>query len=270
MVVQAEVMTSIKWPSVAISWEPRTEEKWAAFVFAAHQAGQLLNRAELRQVELVAAYLLWLPLFCYRYNWAKWATVLLSAVQCYAAFPRTANHAFLAMFAGALMALGSQKDLLLLVVIPFFWGGVQKCVHGLWFDGQMLGWLIVNRTDVVAPLRPLFSDETAKRLALGDYRLSGGWLVVTNFVWLLELITPTVLFVRTHAWWILLCIGWSLQLVAHEWEFALLLSFLCISAAPLRVQKFGFAAVLGGVLVLAATRLGWLPIPYAFLETVGR
>lgn len=245
-----------------------TESRALAVALAAHQAGQLLGRAELSRWPFFVAYAAVVPLFVWRRPLALWALVALSAAQCLATFPRTANHAFLAVFALALLALREEAGWLTLAAIAFSWGGAQKLVHGLWFDGQVLGWLIAHRTDVSAQLRPFISDETAAHLTAGRYVLPGVWLAISNAVWVTELAAPAVLLSRRHAWWLLLAGTWAVQAVAHEWEFALLLSLLALGGAPPRARAIGCGCVIGGVAVLALARLGVLPVPYAFLPTV--
>ena len=259
-----------------------------AGVLAAHQAGQLLARAELRSWPAAAGYAgllgvaAWLP--AARRAPALWGLAALSGWQCFATFPRTANHAFLAALAAALVALRADdrddahwsRQFLALGAIAFFWAGVQKLVHGHWFDGQALGWLIATREDVAAQLRPLVDDATAAGLGAlsptrdgaGPFQLPGGWRVASNGVWILEVLSPAALLLRSHAWWLLLAAAWGAQWVAHEWEFALLLSVLALGGAPARARSIGLAAVLAGIACLALARLGVVPVPPALLPTV--
>ena len=252
-----------------------------ATVHAAHQASQLGLRPDALTPWLAALHLAAIGLALSRPRLAMSAVALLGVVQCAAAFPRTATHLYLGVVVSLLLALLDPEDpldqrllrrsALALPLIVFAWSGVQKAVHGYWFAGQLLAWTIASRDDVALVARPLLDDSTAAQLASfrrevegsGPYRLGGGWAVISNLVWLAELGSPLLaVWARAQLWWVLLLGLWTIQLVAHEWQFALLFTNLLWCAAPQRAQPIGRALTLAALAVLVVARaagLGLMP-----------
>lgn len=252
-----------------------TDARALAAVHALHQAGQSLGVTP--PGVLLAAHLVTVPLAWVRPRVAMGLVAGLGIVQCALAFPRTGNHLFLGVVVSLLLALiDHTRDeerrlrsdaLLAMVILVFAWSGVHKLLHGLWFRGETLAWLASSRADVAAVLRPFMSDDLAAELGAasrategsGPFRLRGGWVLVSNAVWLGELLVLGLWHPRLRALApkLLLGLAWVVQLVAHEWEFALLLTTMLLPA-PSRLR---WVAALG-VILLALMRLGVVPAPF--------
>lgn len=252
-----------------------TDARALAALHALHQAGQSLGVTP--PGALLAAHLVTVPLAWFRPRVAMALVAALGVVQCVLAFPRTGNHLFLGVVVSLLLALIDHARpeerhlrsdaLLAIVILVFAWSGVHKVLHGLWFRGETLAWLATSRGDVAAVLRPFLSDELAAELGAasrvndgsGPFRLRGAWLLVSNAVWLGELLVLGLWHprLRAHAPKLLLGLAWAVQLVAHEWEFALLLTTMLLPAA----SRLRWVAALA-VIALALLRLGVVPAPF--------
>jgi hypothetical protein len=127
-----------------------------------------------------------------------------------AEFPATGNHAYLELYFLLLLALlrpddPAERPLLMrslrwLVCLVLFTSGVQKVAHGYYFHGQYLTYSLWIETfrPVLAFLLPAgeyarltsFSTE----LGAGPYLVSSSlMLVVSNAVWVAELVLPLML-----------------------------------------------------------------------------
>lgn len=249
-----------------------TDARGIATVHALHQAAQVLGQPATHPV-LVVLHVLSLPLAWWKPRATMWLVALLGVAQCVLAFPRTGNHLYLGVVVSLLIALldDDRDELLAVVLISFVWSGIHKAVHGLWFHAETLAWLAVSRADISAVLRPFLSDADAMRLGAlsrvtegsGPFVLGGAWLIISNAVWVSEIAMGAL-------WWpgwrrfarpVSLALIWSVQLVAHEWEFALLLTNMLVTSPRARWL------VGCGVLLLAALRLGVIPAPYWALHT---
>jgi hypothetical protein len=198
-------------------------------------------------------------------------------LQCGLAFPRTGNHLFLGVVVSLVLALidHTREDerrlrsdaFLAIVLLVFAWSGVHKALHGLWFRGETLAWLAASRADVGAVLRPFLSDELSAQLGAasrvnqgsGPFRLGGGWALVSNAVWVSELLVLGLWHPRLRALApkVLLALAWTVQVVAHEWEFALLLTTMLLPAG----SRLRWPAALL-VVTLALVRLGLVHAPF--------
>lgn len=127
-----------------------------------------------------------------------------------AEFPATGNHAYLELYFLLLLALlrpdtPAERPLLMralrwIVCLVLFTSGVQKVVHGYYFHGQYLAyssWIATFRP-VLARLLP--PDEYARLTSFGSdvgagpYLVSSPlFLVVSNAVWVAELVLPLLL-----------------------------------------------------------------------------
>lgn len=243
-----------------------TDPRGFATVHALHQAAQVIGQPTTEPV-FVALHLLSLPLVWWKPRATMWLVALLGIAQCVLAFPRTGNHLYLGVVVSVLIALldEDEGELLALVLITFVWSGIHKLLHGLWFHAETLSWLVVSRADVAAVLRPFLSDADALRLGSlsrvtegsGPFVLGGAWVVVSNAVWISELAMGALWWpkLRRFARPVSLVVIWSVQLVAHEWEFALLLTNVLVTSRRARWL------VVFGVVLLAALRLGIIPAP---------
>lgn len=249
----------------------RPAPRWASFaaVHALHQAVQLGARPDAFTPVLAGVHAATVALALWRPRVAMALVAALGLLECVHAFPRTATHQYLGVVVSLLLVLLLDDDAelkraaLALPLIVFAWSGVQKLVHGYWLDGQLLAWMMTGRNDVAVVARPLLDDAVAQTLGAlprdvegsGPFRLSGAWVLASNGVWLIELVSPLSLLARRHAWWLLLALTWGIQLVAHEWQFALLFSNLLLCAGPPRVQVPARAVLIAALLVLALARL---------------
>ncbi len=248
----------------------------AAVVHSAHQAAQLTARPDALTPWLAVLHLAVIALATVRPRLAMAALAMLGVVQCAAAFPRTATHLFLGVAVSLLLCLldpadpadaaALRRSAIALPLIVFAWSGLQKAIHGYWFSGELLAWTIVSRDDVAIVVRPLLDAPTLTHLqslergveGSGPFRMQGLWVMVSNLVWISELLSPLLaLWHRSRAqlWWLLLVATWAIQLVAHEWQFALLFSNLLLCAAEQRVQPVGRALTLGALALLVTARL---------------
>lgn len=244
-------------------------------VHALHQAVQLSARPDDFTLPLAVLHAAAIPLALKRPRLAMGVVAALGLAQCALSFPRTATHLYLGVVVSLLLCLLEEDDphlkrlALALPLIVFCWSGVQKLVHGYWLRGQLLAWVMVSRPDVAWVARPLLDEATAARLGTlarsvegsGPFRLDGAWLVLSNGVWLLELLAPLFLLARAHAWWLLLGLTFGIQLFAHEWQFGLLFANLLLLAAPATVAPRARAAVVAALVLLLAARLSGVSAP---------
>lgn len=131
-----------------------------------------------------------------------------------ASFPHVYNHLFLEMLlvgaAAATRRGDAAEDQLLLdftrgvVVIVLFWSGLQKLLHGCYFEGQFLAVSIASNEYFATPFSWLAPGEVERlrgllplRIGAGPFRLEAPALVaLSNLVWILELVLPIGLLVR--------------------------------------------------------------------------
>jgi hypothetical protein len=159
--------------------------------------------------------------------------------------PTTANHTFLAALALGFFALldpdrDEEAGLLLrslrwVTVIVFFWAGVQKALHGLYFRGEFLAWMVAQGSahwaQVFGWMLP--ADELARLSELprfvpgaGPYRPNAPLFVLAaNAVWVAEIALSVGLLWRVTR--VAAALGaallvFTIQLAPNEWMFALL------------------------------------------------
>lgn len=129
------------------------------------------------------------------------------------AFPGTANHQYLEATVFSLGALLHRKDLeseqLLeqtirwLVVLILTYSGIQKIVHGQYFDGQFLGFMASQRENYAAVLQFAMPAEELARLqgipvveGAGPFRVnSTPFVVISNLAYGLEVLSGLALLV---------------------------------------------------------------------------
>ena len=160
--------------------------------------------------------------------------VALAAVAGLAAavFPATSNHGFLgAVCLGWLVLVRPTEALPALrwtVVIVAFYAGVQKVLHGTYFDGTFLAYQVAHSERFTATLGALLpTAELARLQALepltvgaGPYRLTS-WvgLTLSNAVWIAELVLPPLLWIRrtrTAAMVGLIAVVLAIEIAARE------------------------------------------------------
>lgn len=151
--------------------------------------------------------------------------------------PEAANHHLWEASIGSLLALlrldaGEERELLLqglrwLVVPVLVYAGVQKAVHGLWFQGEVLAYLVATKASFAEVLGPLLGPSELARLraltmteGAGPFRVTSPWLaVVSNVAWSAEIACGVGLLVprvRTVAWMGAVALVCAIELGARE------------------------------------------------------
>ena len=181
---------------------------------------------------------------------SRWATpatrlalwvVLFQVAQ---TLPLTHNHLFLELFALGLLAIvdddaGEDGALALRALqwttaLVLFHTGLQKVLHGLYFQGEFLAFMVGQGERFAAPFQAVLpAGEVARlqgydalRTGAGPYRVDSlPFLLVSNGVWIAEIaLAPLLLVRRTRALAAAAAAGLVLviQLAAREVGFALL------------------------------------------------
>lgn len=173
---------------------------------------------------------------------------------CATLFPLLPNHTALAALLLALLATldveGEDAPLLLsavrwMTVLVFVWAGAQKAVHGLYFRGEFLAWMIAHGPDAWRGFFGWFvpADEIARVASMprfgvdiGPYRIASLPLVLaSNGVWLGEIgLGLGMLWRRLRPFAALgaLALVLAIQAAPHEWMFALLYMELLLLFLP--------------------------------------
>jgi uncharacterized membrane protein YphA (DoxX/SURF4 family) len=171
------------------------------------------------------------------------ASAILILAQMIARFPRTANHELLGLAAVIVTALIDERieserrlgiaALRAMVPIVFVWSGIQKLLSGCWFQGEFLliGALQSDRFRALQLIVPRMEMNALRALSpssagSGPYHFeSAPPLLLSNAVWMLELILPLLLLVprlRRFAAISLLLLLLGIELFARELAFGLL------------------------------------------------
>jgi len=158
------------------------------------------------------------------------AAAALAAIQVarfLVAFPDVSNHYLVEVlcvlaFAAVDLERAEERELVLrglgwLAVVVFFMSGLQKCLHGSWFHGQYLAYMVANTDrfhDFFAPILPHAELErlTALHGAVehirfgpdgpvgpmpGPYRVDSTlFVIISNSIWLGEMAVAIGLLVR--------------------------------------------------------------------------
>jgi hypothetical protein len=164
---------------------------------------------------------------------------LLQLFYVWSYFPQAGNHRYLEIVLAALLAtLDREREeegrLLLhalrwIAVVVLFYSGLQKAVHGLWFEGQFLAYSNW-RGGFADALGWLLPAEEALRLSSydavpgdGPYLVPGTALsFVSNLVWLSEMLLALLLVpraTRRWAWVAALSLILAVEVVAREFMF---------------------------------------------------
>ena len=164
------------------------------------------------------------------------AVVLLAAWR----FPLTANHLFLQCVLALALAVTRIDDedetttlvvaLRRILIAVFFWSGVQKIVHGAYFDGSFLCWNIAKGThdawrwiaNVLLPAADLANASRA--LATNECRFVTTFgLVLSNFVYVSEIACAAVLSfprIRERGAIVVALVLVAIEIAMSEWVFA--------------------------------------------------
>jgi len=191
-------------------------------------------------------------------------------------FPDAYNHLVLeTLFVGvaALTRAGDvlEERLLLalvrwLVVIVFFWTGLQKVLHACWFRGEFLALAIATNPhygDLFALAMP---EEVARLRALLPLRPGAGPFLVdalpfrllSNLVWMAELVLPVLLLIpRTRRAAVAASVAFlvAVQVVARELVFGVLFTNGLLLFAPAIYRRAFpvFVALLAVLLIVEAS-----------------
>jgi hypothetical protein len=174
-------------------------------------------------------------------------------LQLFWTFPLTDNHFFLELYCVALLCVvdrsGEGEALALpalqwLAVLVLFHAGLQKLLHGAYFHGDFLAFMVGRGERFAVPFQLLLpADEIARLASLdplrtgsGPYRVDALALrVVSNAVYLAELaLAPLLVLRRTRVAAALaaLALVLAVQLAAREAGFALLFANLLLLFLP--------------------------------------
>lgn len=172
--------------------------------------------------------------------------LLLVGVQISRNFPLTGNHIFLVAFVLLLLTVFDREvdeecrcclvTLKLLFAIVIFQAGMQKLLHGYYFQGQLLAFFATHYASfnhffaVVLPESDLAAlAGFANRVGDGPYRLQS-WLglALANLTYVSEILLPIgLMFRRTRTASVLLLLGLvlAIELAAREFFFGLLFTY---------------------------------------------
>ena len=194
-------------------------------------------------------------------------------------FPATGNHAYLEIVLCALGAvldptIPAERTLYLraaraLVLIVFFWSGVQKLVNGYWTNGLYLAFALRTPSyrAVLWPLVPAVELERLASLGVevgsGPYTPAAPTLVaVSNATWMFEIaLAPLLAWRRTRVVGALAAIALvaAIEVGAREVFFGLVFLDGLLLFLPPAVQRGAVVGVALMLAMLALVRLGVLP-----------
>lgn len=215
--------------------------------------------------------------------WALTAATALQAARVIEAFPTTANHAFLQLALLALAALlagpapAERRQLLssyrALAAAVLIAAGVQKLLHGNYFDGRMLALLIAKHERYQLVFEPLIGAAEVARLSGLDLHAAGSGpflagspalIAVANATWLLELALGALLLLepRPYAAWLGAGFIVAIELGAREIVFGfVMLALLALSLRPEAARR--------ALLVLVALLVPAIGAAYGLLPGAG-
>ena len=207
-------------------------------------------------------------------TWAPRLALPVLLLQLGWTFPLTNNHFFLELVCVGLLALvGSDGDgeqaaldaIRWVTVLVLVHGGVQKALHGLYFRGEFLAFMVARAERFADVFRWLVPADELARLAgaaaeardgAGPFRVASvPFVVAANLVWLLEIALGVLLVprrTRTAAAAAAVVFVLAIQLGARELGFALLFVNLLLAFLPRPPGR----AVLASLVVLLAWAVG--------------
>ncbi len=174
----------------------------------------------------------------------------LSGFHIFWAFPHVANHSFLMLFCLlglTLFATDSVEDQALLLaglrwlaVIVLFWSGVQKLLHGQFFEGEFLAQRIAIDPRYASFFSLVMPEEVARLRGLpptGPFVLQSGiGLVISNLTYLTEIALGLILLLgrslRPLAWAAAALLIVGIQLGAREFYFGVAMLQILVLFAP--------------------------------------
>lgn len=154
-------------------------------------------------------------------------------------FPDGSNHMFVETTCALVLALAfvprreptvdssAIRALRWLPILVLFWSGVQKMLHGAYFDGSFLAFLGATDERFIRVLEWTLPGEAEHLAAVvetnGPYRFVGVWPVVaSNLVYLVEIVAAVMLVVpatRRAGVWVAAATLVGIEIVARELQF---------------------------------------------------
>lgn len=251
-------------------------ESWNALRYTAYREDlafqTLLACAQLAC--LVAGWLGWRP------RVATAASAVLLAIGIALAFPFNANHQFVELWLLGFLSLadGSQpaagravlQGARWMLVIGFFWAGVQKVLWGQWFGGEFLAHRIATDPAFDQVFQLMLTGAEMERLralepiaGAGPFRAAGGLLPwISNGAWIAELALAGLLCwgpTRRLAALGVLVFLFAIELGARELFFGGLMANLALLFLGARVHRAALPVFAVAYLYLFAMAVGWLP-----------
>ena len=148
------------------------------------------------------------------------------------AFPDVYNHLMLeCMIVTALAATDDHikhqrvtlQFIKWLIVIIFFWTGLQKLLHACYFEGEFLAYSIATNSHFGTPIEWLFPAEvellrsnTPPKFGSGPYRIDSPLFVsISNLSWIAEILLPILLVLRKSR--LFAVVATTLFIIGVEW-----------------------------------------------------
>lgn len=212
-------------------------------------------------------------------RWATLGLALVHAVVIAAEFPAAGNHAYLELYFCLLIAFvdperEEEQRLFVMaarwmMVVIFFYSGMQKLVHGYYFAAQYFAFSMTlpSFRDVFQWLVPADEIQRLTHLAGdwgdGPYRSDDlGLRLLTNATWILELtLAPMLLLRATRSLAVagILALLVGIESGAREVFFGLIFCNGLLLFAPARIHQRVVPAGVVLLLALLLIRLGILP-----------
>jgi hypothetical protein len=253
-----------------------------AALMVLHHAGYSVRRIQpgisftwLDGVELCSIATMLMLLAFRRTSMAVVALLVAAILELVATFPVTANHAWLLLVVAAVLVSFSplerhQRDafrtLRHLTGVVILLTGVQKVLHGTWFQAQLMGDFIGAKAGFGA-LFGLIDPAGAEVIRQMDQITVGTgpirsttplMLVVSNLTWVLELLIPLGLLLprtRTVVAWGAILFFFSIQFAALEFTFAILMASMVALWLPVAQSMRFWRAMMWLTFGLTAIRL---------------
>lgn len=221
-------------------------------------------------------------------RWATWAPRLalpIVLLQIGQTLPLTHNHLFLELFALGLVAIvdgdGGEDGALALralqwmTALVLFHTGLQKVLHGLYFHGEFLAFMVGQGERFATPFQVLLPTAEVARLqgydtlrtGAGPFRVDSlPFVLMSNAVWIAEIALAPLLIVRRTRTLAAAAAGTlvlAIQLGAREVGFALLFVNLLL-LFPRRGSGLWLLPLWAGLALLALGLASGL-LPWSFL-----
>jgi len=265
------------WTAQSWAWVADPLPVWAAFPRPAIVASALL-------FTLLLGLSFWRPSAAPGApgRWACAAGTLLAGWEVAWLLPWTPNHNGLLLAVLGLCAVLDAEDeeegpLLLQVLrwmtaIVFFYAGLQKAIHGLYFQGEFLSWMVGQGSerwaDVFGWVLP--GEEVQRLRSYGRFEPGAGpyrgdsllFVLASNAVWIGEMAIGLAILVRPLRKWAALAaiaLTFTIQLAPREFMFALGYTQLLLLSVPGEWNRRLLWPFLLAYAYLLGAALGWVP-----------